>query len=128
MLFKFLLDYIIWHYTKGLSDLVKNIKNFIWLNNFVFDYKLLFSTLFSNLMRLGEDKIDYFDYESVLKFIIINTIMRFIGFIIRIILILIGFVLLLLTIIFSLILLILWITLPILIIFLLIFAINLILK
>jgi hypothetical protein len=43
-------------------------------------------------MRIKEEKINIFSFESILSFVVVNGLMRFIGFISRVALIIIGLI------------------------------------
>jgi hypothetical protein len=81
--------YIKWHYSRGIKEVVNTAENFIRFLFHFFSLKLLFSTLFSPWRRLHENynKADLGDMASSL---LVNFIMRIVGFISRMIIILIG--------------------------------------
>lgn len=82
--------YIRWHYGKALSDLVIIAGNFIWFAWHFFSIELMLRTLFSPWQRLSEEKKSGFDVESFFSAIAINTVMRFVGLIVRLVFIVIG--------------------------------------
>lgn len=81
--------YIIWHYTKAWSDMVRVVGNYLWFVNNFFSIKLLLGTLFSPWRRLaisgGKGKED-----SFFGALAVNTLMRLVGFGIRAITIVAG--------------------------------------
>ncbi len=87
-LFSFLINYFIWHYTKALLDVFFIWKNFLFFVLEYFSVKILLFSLFHPWRRLGGEKKKFFDPG----FIIINTLMRVVGFGIRISTIFIGLV------------------------------------
>jgi hypothetical protein len=112
--------YILWHYTKAWADLLRIIGNYFWFVSNFFSINLLLQTLFSPWRRLsisggrgGE--------ESFIGALIINTIMRFVGFFARIFTIVFGIVALAVTAALSVAAILVWLFLPV-IVFLLFFA------
>jgi len=104
--------YILWHYTKAWSDLFRTIGNYFWFISNFFSINLLLRTLFSPWRRLsvsggrgGE--------ESFFGALIINTIMRFVGFFARIIIIVFGVIALIITVVLSLLAILIWLLLPV---------------
>jgi len=79
-------------------------------------------------MRIKEKKVDIFSLDSVLNFVVVNGLMRFIGFLFRIALFFLGLLFLLITIIVSIIVLFIWITFPVLIIALLLDSFYVLIK
>ncbi len=127
-LINFFEDYFVWHYTKGFQDLIKNIKTFFWFNKHFFAYSFLFKTLFSPFMRIKEEKLNIFKFESILSFVVVNGLMRFLGFLFRSIIILAGLFFWILTAILSIIVILIWLTFPVFIVVLLIDSFYIILK
>ncbi len=112
--------YFNWHYTQGIVELSKNIWNFIVFEFHFFSVKDLLFTLFSPFQKLKEDYGNSaIDFERILSSLVVNIIMRIIGFVIRsIILTIAGVCILISCILFPLILLI-WVLLPFLLLVLL---------
>lgn len=76
--------YINWHYTRGISELSKNLFNFIVFEFNFFSVKDLFLTLFAPFQRLKEDYgSSAIEFEKILSALVVNIIMRIIGFIVR---------------------------------------------
>lgn len=81
--------YILWHYTKSWTDVFRVISNYLWFVSNYFSISLLSRTLFAPWHRLsisgGKGQEDGF-FSAV----ILNTVMRLVGFLIRSITIVIG--------------------------------------
>ena len=80
-----------WHYGRGLRELFGVAHNFLWFVAHFFSFKLLFSTLVAPWKRLGEHYSGGFDLGAFASTIIVNTLMRVVGFFTRSIILLIGF-------------------------------------
>ena len=109
--------YILWHYTKAWQDIFRIIGNYLWFIGNFFSIGLLSRTLFSPWRRLsvsgGKGSKDGF-FGALL----INTLLRGVGFLARSITILVGVAALFLTIIFSCAFLVAWLFLPVIVFFL----------
>ena len=123
----FLPKYLLWHYSQGFKELLTIFKNFIWVNNHIFQYSFLLKDLFSPLNRLREGKFNIFSLDDLLEFVIVNSIMRFIGFGIRTIVMLFGVFIFILTIIVEILFFLFWITAPFIVLLLLYYGIKFIL-
>lgn len=86
----FLPYYIRWHYTRALSDLFQNCKHFLVFTFSFFSIEQLLKTLFSPWRRLGQTYSGGFDIEDFFGSVIVNTLMRLLGFFIRLIVIVVG--------------------------------------
>jgi hypothetical protein len=107
------LQYITWHYSRGIRDSVVLWSNFIWFLSHFFSIPLLAATLFSPWKRLHEDRKKGFDIEDFFAVIIVNVMMRAVGFVMRISMIAIGLIVLTVALVLMVIHLALWILLPI---------------
>ncbi|MEK7478056.1 MAG: hypothetical protein AAB645_01655 [Patescibacteria group bacterium] len=122
------LSYWWWHYTLALFDLVRNYFNFVgWLKNF-FSLGLLVRTIFAPWRRMGEKYGSIFDAEQFFGALIVNTLMRLVGSVIKSAIIVFGLLVIFLSVFIFLATLILWLAAPIIIIFLFIFGIGLIIS
>jgi hypothetical protein len=112
--------YIFWHYTKAWKDLLRVIDNYLWFIGNYFSINLLLGTLFSPWRRLkisgGRGQADGF-FAALL----INTLMRLVGFIFRLFVILSGACAILITLFLGFVAIVLWLVLP-LVVFMLFFA------
>jgi hypothetical protein len=112
--------YVYWHYTRGITDLANNLMNFIKFEFDFFSVKDLLLTLFSPFQRLKENYGNSIvDFENIAAALVVNIVMRIIGFFIRIIILSLAFVSLLLSCILFPILLLAWLVLPLILVILL---------
>jgi len=87
------LQYIIWHYTKALSGLFQIWGNFFWFLVRFFSMPTMVRTLFSPWKRIHEERgRASFNIGRFFSALVVNTIMRIIGFVFRILLLLSGVV------------------------------------
>ena len=109
----FSITYIEWHYTRAIRNLLAAESNILaFLLNF-FSIPVLAATLFTPWRRLGEERNKQgFDLEDLATVIVVNTLMRIVGFIIRFITITVGLVVLALALVVSFVLLVLWLLWP----------------
>jgi hypothetical protein len=84
--------YIKWHYGKGIKEYFGVVSNFLWFVLHFFSFKLLFRTLFSPWKRLGESYDGTFNLGAIASTLVVNTLMRFIGFVTRSAIMFIGIV------------------------------------
>ncbi len=89
--------YFGWHYTTGLVDCVRLSANFIWFVYHFFSVPEVTRTLFAPWRRLGESYRVGFHPERALEALLVNTLMRFFGFVVRIIWLVIALVVILST-------------------------------
>ncbi len=76
--------YLNWHYTQGLVELIKNLWNFIVFEFQFFSVKDLLFTLLSPFQRLKEDYgNNAIDFQKILSALVVNIIMRIVGFFVR---------------------------------------------
>ena len=120
--------YVRWHYTEGFRDLSRNWKGFISFTLHFFSIRLLFRTWFAPFGRLNEEYKKGFDTEAFFETLVVNTLMRVVGFVLRTFVIVIGLLVLFLVIILGPIVLMLWALAPFIILSLFTFGIvNLVL-
>ncbi len=86
----FVKDYFFWHYSTAFREGFIVWKNFLWFLSQFFSLGLLLRTLFSPWRRIREYYSRGFDPKQYFEVLVINLMMRFIGFIIRIVTIFIG--------------------------------------
>ena len=85
-----LIYYVWWHYTTAIADLVHNYLNIVsFITNF-FSLNHLTRNIFAPWRRLGEEYPAHFDFQAFASSLIVNTLMRIVGFLIRIMCILAG--------------------------------------
>lgn len=88
-------SYIIWHYGKALTDILRVWKNFFWFIFNFFSISLLLQTLFSPWQRLDENYTKGFDIEALASTFVVNVLMRLVGAFMRLFLIIMGLICLL---------------------------------
>src|SRR3989344_7041650 len=87
----FFSSYLGWHYSVGLADFFRVWGNFFWFNWHFFSIQLLGRTLFAPWRRLSEQKKQPgFHPSEAFGNLIVNTIMRFVGFFARLFMIAVG--------------------------------------
>ncbi len=121
-----LVHYVWWHYTTAIVDLVRNYFNLAaFLRNF-FSLNHLTKNLFTPWRRLGEEYPNgHFDIAAFFSALVVNTLMRVVGFIIRLVMIVFGLVVLVLSLLAFFVVLVVWLFIPAILVFLLIFSYRL---
>ncbi len=105
--------YLNWHYTRGLVELSRNLWNFVIFEFHFFSVKELLLTLLSPFQRLHEDYgNNAIDFEKILSALVVNIIMRIVGFFVRSFILLGAFICIGISIILFPILILIWIALP----------------
>jgi len=106
------LQYITWHYSRGIRDSVVLWSNFIWFLSHFFSLPLLAATLFSPWRRLHEERKESFNIEEFFTVLVVNVMMRAVGFVLRISMIAIGLIFLTVALLCMIVHVILWVLLP----------------
>lgn len=114
--FGLLPSYITWHYGRALRHIVRLTHTYLWFEGHFFSFKILLSTLFSPWQRIQEHNERKGDIQGLLSAIIVNTIMRLVGFFIRAAFLIIGSIAWIATLLLGVIVLAVWIALPLIII------------
>ena len=104
-------DYFVWHYTTGSADLVALVRNFLWFFYHLFSLPQLTGSLFAPFRRLQELR-DGFGLGPIIDVIIVNTLMRAVGFLFRLVLILAGLCVLVVTLVLGFLALLGWLLMP----------------
>lgn len=76
--------YLVWHYTHGILNYLCIWGNFIWFSYNYFSFKILLKTLFSPFKRLTEKNYRGFDPGKFFADLIVNILMRVVGFLMRV--------------------------------------------
>ena len=84
------LDYIAWHYTRGLLDLLGICGNFIYFTWHFFSIKQLTRTFFTPWRRLGDITSRRWDLFEVFSSFVVTICMRAVGILARSITIIFG--------------------------------------
>ena len=77
-------DYLYWHYTTALTGFVRLYKNFWWFLVQFFSLHQLLSSLFTPYKRMTEPRGASLSLSAWFSYLVINTVSRLLGFIIRI--------------------------------------------
>lgn len=121
-------DYVIWHYTRGLLDLLEVSFNFLWFTWNYFSIKQLVKTFLTPWHRLGEISSNRWNLFDVFSSVVITNTMRAVGMLVRGITIIFGILALIIVLALELIFLVIWIAMPIIIAFVLYLSVSLLLK
>ena len=106
------ISYVLWHYGRGVSDLIRVWKDIlVFVVNF-FSLPQLAATLFAPYRRLGEKSGSGFNPAELLSRLFVNTVMRLLGFVIRLVIITIGLLAVLATVLIAPALLLFWLIAP----------------
>ncbi len=85
---RLLSDYFLWHYTRGLADMTIIGRNDIWFISHLFSLSLSLRTLFLPWKQMSENTAtSIIEFDKWAGDLIVNTLMRLVGFLIRSILI-----------------------------------------
>lgn len=77
-------DYLVWHYTTALVDIFYIWRNILWAVGHMFSVKDVLLTLFSPFRRLQESAPNpLVDMQGFLSNMVVNLLMRIVGFVIR---------------------------------------------
>ena len=108
--------YLSWHYTKGLREMVHVFGNFLWFIAHFFSFKLLLTTLLKPWRRMGESYGEGLQFDKIFSALIVNMLMRIVGFVSRVVVIFVGLISYLIVFIFGLVIFLIWVFLPLLIV------------
>jgi len=106
------LAYAKWHYGRGLREFFGVAGNFLWFVSNFFSFKLLLKTWFAPWKRLGENYEGGLDIKAFASTLVVNTLMRLVGFVTKTIVLAVGFVSYVLAAIFSFFVLVIWVLAP----------------
>jgi hypothetical protein len=107
-------SYSKWHYGRAVKELVNISRN---ANRFLlhfFSFKLLLRTLFSPWRRLHENYKEGFDLSNFFSSLIVNVLMRLVGFFCRAAFLVIGTIILATTLLLSISIFVIWLFFPLL--------------
>ncbi len=106
-------NYLIWHYSKGLKELLINWGNVLYFIVHYFSIPNLLLTLLSPWRRMDEGARRTINPGAIMEHVIFNTLMRAVGFLIRLVMIALGLIATACVILGGIILLLLWIVMPV---------------
>jgi len=107
------LAYLRWHYDRGLREVFTVSGNFLWFIYHFFSFKLLLKTLFAPWKRLGEHYEGGLDLSAFASALLVNFLMRLVGFVTKVIVLFVGLVTYVLVLIFSFSIFVIWIFAPV---------------
>ncbi len=117
--------YLNWHYTKAPFRVISLGVHFVSFILYLFSVKILLKTFFSPWRRLSEDYSEGITNPGeIAASLVVNTMMRFVGAVIRTVTIVIALILSILVIVSSLVLFVYWLLLPFAVVFLIIASIG----
>jgi len=108
----FFLAYIKWHYGQGMKEFFGVAGNFLWFILHFFSFKLLLKTLFAPWKRLGEHYEGGLDISAFASSLVVNGLMRIVGFVTRILVLSVGLISFVLMLAFSFFIFIIWVLAP----------------
>lgn len=115
-------NYLWWHYTLAWRDLSLIYRNFLWFTYHFFSLSVLAQTLFAPWKRLGESYPTHFDLAATMSALLINSLMRIVGFLFRSVMLIVGVLAWLAVFILGLLAFVLWLVLPVLVAFIFIWG------
>ena len=104
--------YLGWHYGRGTVETIVIFKDFLLFVPKFFSIGTLFKTLFSPFQRLTERYGGGLNLGDLAQVIIVNVLMRIVGFIVRLFFIIIGLIAFIATFLLEVILFIIWMAMP----------------
>ena len=114
------LYYFSWHYSHAFRNIFGVWSNFLWFVYHFFSVPILFATLFAPWKRMQEERDRVFDLERIASAIVVNVVMRIVGFFVRSIFIIIGMVALVTVVVFGVVFYIFWVLAPFIVVIVLI--------
>lgn len=112
--------YTYWHYLRAPRDIFQIWKNFLWFFFNFFSIPLLLLSLFAPFQKLDEKPRKGFDLQAIGESLVVNTLMRVVGFGVRGFTVLMGLTFLTVTFFGGIVFLICWLLMPLLVVFLII--------
>ena len=94
-------NYLVWHYSTAYNDIVHIWWNYIWFVNHLFSVPDVIKSLFAPFKRLQEEKSSFLNHpEEFFSNLLVDLIMRLVGFFLRTVIIfmaLLGFTVVIIT-------------------------------
>ena len=81
---------IIWYYSAGLGTLLGALMNLHWFLYHYFSIPVLLKTFFAPFRRIREYRVRGFDPKDIFEVLVVNTLMRLVGVLVRSVVIVIG--------------------------------------
>ena len=120
----FLPSYIAWHYGRAFRNIFGIFSNFFWAVWNFFSISLLLQTFFSPWRRLDQTSGKRFDPGEFFGNLVVNTLMRLVGMIVKSIVIVVGLFVLVALFVFEIGFFCLWILMPVVIVWLIVKGIS----
>lgn len=109
-------DYLLWHYSLAYADIVGITRNYLWAANRLFPLSAILKNLFAPFKRLKEEHGNVIRKPGeFFANLVVNIIMRIVGFVVRILFTLIALAIFLLVIGLGVLSALLWTALPVLV-------------
>lgn len=90
-IFSLIGNYFLWHYSTAFINMFRIWGDFFWFVYHFFSIPVLVHTLFSPWKKIHEERESVgFNVQDIFSALVVNTIMRIIGFFFRVILIAVG--------------------------------------
>lgn len=121
-------NYLAWHYTLAWRELVTIYRNWLWFISNFFSISLVSRTLIAPWRRLGEAYPTHFNPSGFFASLVINSLMRVVGLIIRLVMLASGLAAWLFFGLFGLTIFLVWLFLPLILIATLVLGLALIIK
>lgn len=86
-----LFAYFEWHYGRGIKEFLGIAGNFLWFISHFFSFRIFLKTLFSPWKRLGERYGGGLDITAFASTLVVNILMRVVGFVIKTVVLCLGF-------------------------------------
>lgn len=109
--------YLGWHYGRGTVETIIVFRDFLLFIPKFFSIGTLLKTLFSPFQRLTEKYNGGLDLANLAEVVVINLLMRIIGFIVRTFFIIIGLIAFIFTFVLEIVLFVIWMAMPFIIVF-----------
>ena len=123
-----IISYFIWHYSLALVGLFSLSRRlFLFVVDF-FSVPILISSLFSPWRRMSEKRKSGFNLGNIFSVLVVNTLMRLVGFVLRGIVLIFGVIVIIVSIIMSITAFVVWLLWPMLILGFLVYGLLLIIK
>ncbi len=77
-------NYLVWHYSMAISDFLYIWWNYFWFVNHLFSVPDVLGSLFAPFKRLSEERVSLLLHpEEFFSGLVVNMIMRIVGFLLR---------------------------------------------
>jgi hypothetical protein len=112
----FIVSYFAWHYSRAFGEIWNTCTNYIWAVWHFFSVSLLLKTFFAPWRKLDVEYGKGLSLENFAGPLIVNTLMRLVGMILRLVIVCIGLLGIVVVFLFGLVVTVVWIFLPVVII------------